>query len=422
MSALLRHSITPLLHCTPLAMLFRLVAVSLIGFLLHRNQLRSEAEGQRPIRLSEVRTFLPAAHRLALNSGPEGGLRVFDANRELIGFAQRTMPQCREIRGYSGPSDVLLVFDAGTRLKGIHFRHSYDTPSHVEDVAKSYSFMEQWNGKTRREIAAQAALPVSKFHVVSGASRTSEAVARSVTLRSAGQAASPPGFSLRWQDLALMACILLGVGLAGLHKPLLQRHKTWIHLAMVIYLGLVSADLLAQSLLFSWAAHGIPWRTLPGLAMLAAAAFLIPWSTGKPVYCTHLCPHGHLQRWLMKLIPPRRKLILGNDEKWSFALLPVLILAAALIIAFRQLPIDLAGFEPFDAWSIKGIGLATAIIFVLSLAFSLFVPMGYCRYGCPTGKLLELVRKDPDGFRRRDGWLLFLAALSAALYFSGGSG
>ena len=403
----------------PAAMLFRLGAVLLIATLLHQHSLRVATDGQRPIRISEVRAFLPDAHRLALNPAPNGGLRVFDSNRTLLGFANRTMPHCREIKGYSGPSDMLLVFDAEERLRGISFRHSYDTPSHVEDVNKDYLFMEQWNGRSREEIANQWGENMTNFAIVSGASRTSEAVIRSVTLRAGvGDREAPPvnSFVFRWQDAMLLVCVALGLMLVFVRQPWLQRRKFWIHLLMVVYIGLIAADLIAQSLVVSWVEHGVPWNTLPGLVILVAAAFVIPWSTGKPVYCTHVCPHGHAQRWLMKVIPAKRRPKLGPDEKWSFSAYPGLLLAAVLIIAFLKLPIDLAGLEPFDAWAIKGVGVATVVVAIIGLVFSLFVPMGYCRYGCPTGFLLELVRKDREGFCRRDAWLGALTLLAVGLY------
>ena len=401
-----------------LAMAFRLVSVLVIGWLLHQHALRVQAEGQRPIRISEVQMFLPDAHRLTLRTSPNGGLRVLNQSGKLIGYASRTMPHSRRIKGYSGPSDMLLVFDIEENFLGTAFRHSYDTPSHVEDVAKDYIFMEQWNGSSRGEIAALPTDKMSRFHTVSGASRTSEAVIQSIILRSAtGQepTSNRQHFSIHLRDIMLLFCVALAIALTFAKWPWLQRRKLWVHIFMVLYIGIISADLLAQSLLVSWAKHGIPWTNLAGLVILAATAFVIPWSTGKPIYCTHICPHGHAQRWLMKIIPANRKLRLPPPERWSFSLLPGLLLATVLIIALADLPIDLAGLEPFDAWALKGIGIATVCVAFAGLLFSLFVPMGYCRYGCPTGFLLNLVKKEKSGFCRRDIWLLVLLTVALLL-------
>jgi NosR/NirI family transcriptional regulator, nitrous oxide reductase regulator len=330
------------------------------------------------------------------------------------------MPHCKDIRGYSGPSDVLMVSDAADKLVGVAIRHSYDTPSHVKDVTSDYLFMEGWNGFSWEQIAEREKLHQHSVHVVSGATRTSEAVARSIVRRAQLGVRAPeagPWFTFRWHDAALVLLTACALGLAFLKKPWIQRRRTWIHAVMVLYLGLLSSDLLAQSLLVSWVKHGIPWRTLPGLVLLAALAFAIPWSTGHPVYCTHICPHGHSQRWLMKLVPLRRRLKLGPDEKWSFTVFPGALLLLVLLVTFLGLPIDLSGIEPFDAWAIRGAGIATLLVAGASLLFAAFVPMGYCRYGCPTDFLLDLVRRDRAGFRRRDLWFLALLLLSAVLFF-----
>ncbi len=102
----------------------------------------------------------------------------------------------------------------------------------------------------------------------------------------------------------------------------------------------------------------------------------------------------------------------------GIGIFPGLLLIVVLLVSFRDLPLDLAGIEPFDAWSIKGIGMATLVIAIVSLVISAFVPMAYCRYGCPTGFALELVRKEKKGFVKKDLWLaaLLVLALTSTLW------
>ena len=70
-----------------------------------------------------------------------------------------------------------------------------------------------------------------------------------------------------------------------------------------------------------------------------------------------------------------------------------MLLAVVLLVSFWHLHFDLAGLEPFDAYLLGGAGLATILVAVVGLVISLFVPMAYCSYGCPTGWLLEFVRR-----------------------------
>ena len=48
-----------------------------------------------------------------------------------------------------------------------------------------------------------------------------------------------------------------------------------------LYVGFINGDLLAQSLFAGWMQAGAPWRTAPGLVLLAAAALAVPWATGR---------------------------------------------------------------------------------------------------------------------------------------------
>lgn len=405
-----------------LPLLFRLGAVVAIAWMIHRHHRMLAAEGDRPIGLTEVRAFLPEAVSLPFDAERDGRV-VRDAAGERIGYAARTMPVAESVKGYSGPSDVLLVFDVAEALLGVSVRHSYDTPSHVEDVKKDYGFMEQWNGMSWAEIGAldgldAAGLEAREIHGVSGATRTSEAVARGMAMRMAAEPA-PPGFRFRWMDALLLGVAGLGCVLAffpGAKWQRGERRRVGLQVLMVVALGVIAGDLLAQSLFMSWTQHGVPWRTLPGLVVLAAVALLVPWGTGKKVYCTHICPHGHLQRWLVKVMPAKWRLRLARDEKWSFKVFPALVLVAVLVVVMLRLPLDLAGFEPFDAWTLKGAGVATLTVAGVGLVYSLFVPMGYCAHACPTGFLLDLVRRERAGFVKRDGWLLALLVLVAGVH------
>ena len=87
------------------------------------------------------------------------------------------MPESRDVIGYSGPTDALVVFDSSDQVLGVAIRHSYDTPSHVEDVTLDLLFMESWNGKSWDEIGAIQDFGEAGIYAVSGATRTSEGVA-----------------------------------------------------------------------------------------------------------------------------------------------------------------------------------------------------------------------------------------------------
>jgi polyferredoxin len=143
----------------------------------------------------------------------------------------------------------------------------------------------------------------------------------------------------------------------------------------------------------------------------------IPWTTGKPLYCHQLCPHGAAQELLHWIAPKRWRIALRADIAAGLRWLPAGLLAAVIAVTILGLPIDLAHLEPFDAYVIRAAGWATISIAIAGLIASLFVPMAYCRHACPTGALLELIRSRgvADRFGRRDVVALLLLGLAAIL-------
>jgi hypothetical protein len=379
-------------------------------------------QGAWPITTSEVREFLPEAHRLRVDSGPRGGLFVLDEQGTEIGYAVRTMPYSREVVGYSGPTDVLAVFDAEDKGAGIAIRHSYDTPSHVEDVKLDYLFMERWNGREWDAIAEISDFNEAEIYSVSGATRTSEAVMQSITHRLAianGEAGLERSISFGLRDVALLIFLAGGCLFAFRKSKSVQKWRWVYSVATIALLGFWLGDLIAQSLLVGWAESRVPWEATPGLVVFVVAAFLIPWFTKQPLYCQFICPHGNLQRWAMKVMPARLKRPLPDDGKWIGRLIPVMLLFVVLGVSFLQLDLDLAGIEPFDAYLLKAAGLATILVAIAGLLLSLFFPMAYCKFGCPTGWLLEFVRRRAgrDSFGERDWLGLALLGVALALYF-----
>jgi NosR/NirI family nitrous oxide reductase transcriptional regulator len=385
----------------------------------HHANLR--VQGDWPVTVAEVKALLPMAERLKVDPGPRAGLFVEDAAGEKIGYALRTMPESRKIVGYSGPSDVLVVFDTEDKGIGVAVRHSYDTPSHVEDVTRDFIFMERWNGRTWDDIAEITDLHEAGIYGVSGATRTSDAVAQSITHRlalAAGGEGMVAPFRFGWRDGVLLGILGLGCLFAFWKAKSFQRWRWVYSVGTILGLGFWLGDLIAQSLLVGWVESRVPWEATPGLVLFVAAAFLLPWFTKQPVYCQFICPHGNLQRLAMKVIPATWKRPLRDDGKWVARWIPVMLLAVVLVVSFLQLDLDLAGIEPFDAYLLKGAGLATIAVALIGLAISLFYPMAYCKFGCPTGWLLEFVRRraGKDRFSERDWMGLVLFALALALY------
>src|SRR5207247_3743067 len=92
---------------------------------------------------------------------------------------------------------------------------------------------------------------------------------------------------------------------------------------------------------------------------------------------------------------------------------PGILLGFAFLTLLLGWQVNLAALEPFDAWVWRAAGAVTLVIAGVGLAASLFIPQAYCRFGCPTGALLNFIRSagSADHWGRRDWTALgFVAA------------
>lgn len=400
-----------------LLQLYRLAVLVAIAWIIRAHAVHLRVSGLAPLSVSEVRAVLPEAADLRDDPSERAGVFVHDAKGEQIGYAVRTAPLSDSIVGYRGSTDSLVVLDPGLRVLGVRIRSSQDTTDHVGDVKGDPYFLKKtWKGKPWDAVAGETPEEAG-IEGVAGATMTSLAVAEGVQKRlfawKSEDAAARP---MRWQmhDFGIVAVTLAALVLAftGTHgRPWLRRG---FQVLVIAYVGFITGDLLAQSLIVGWAQNGAPWRSAPGLVLLLAASLVVPWATGKPLYCQHLCPHGAAQELLHKIAPRRWRLNVRADIDRALRWLPPGLLAVVLVIAFLQLPIDLAHLEPFDAYVLRAAGWATIVIAVAGLIVSLFVPMAYCHYGCPTGAFLNFIRPHgrSDCFSRRDIAAVLLVALA----------
>ena len=399
--------------------LYRVAVLVAIAWLTRAHHVRLRIEGDAPIALDEVRSVFPTAAALWPDEGERAGLHVHDETGARIGYVLHTAPISDDIIGYRGWTNTLVAFDPALRVVGVRVRTSQDTRDHVQDVRDDRYFMKTWNGKPWDEIA-RTTPEQAGIEGVSGATMTSMAMAEAITrrLQAADAAIAVRPSPLRWKmrDIGLAVIIVAACALAFTNtnrKPIRRSFQ----LLVIVYVGFINGDLLAQSLIAGWAQSGIPWRTAPGLVLLLAAALIVPWTTRKALYCQHLCPHGAAQELLHFVAPKRWRVALPRGLDAGLRWLPPLLLALVIIVVILVLPIDLADIEPFDAYVITSAGVATITLAIIGLIAALFVPMAYCHYGCPTGALLNFIRAHgpTDTFGRRDAAAALLVTLAALL-------
>ncbi|MCA8986416.1 MAG: 4Fe-4S binding protein, partial [Planctomycetaceae bacterium] len=398
--------------------LFRLGLLATLVWMLRSYTLYQIIQGDAPIELAEVRSILPEADHFQVDAGDRAGLFVLNKAGEEIGYAFRTSPQAEQVKGYAGPTDVLIVMgppnlqpnplslsapreatpqppaEPTRKILGIQIRHSWDTKRHIGWVTKEAYFMNFWKGRDWENLA-DLSFYDEYMEGVSGATLSSMGIARSIQHRvrwSQDQAVTQPEFTWSNTDVGLGIAILIGL-LVTFRSGWKGNQVIWtgLKLAAIVYVGFLNGSLLALSLLAGYAAHGIAWQVAPGLTALFAISFLIPITTRKQVYCQQICPHGAAQQLLSRWSPWKYSVPaeIASGLKW----IPWFLMAVGISALLVPLPVDLANLEPFDAYLFWQTGWIPVMIAVAGLLISAFVPMAYCKYGCPTGRLLEYVKR-----------------------------
>lgn len=363
-----------------------------------------------PIALSEIQALFTNSTRFSQDGTR---LRAFDSAGRLLGFVLRTSPQADNVSGYRGPTECLVgLAPDGRTLTALQVRRSYDTDAYVDQIRRAEFFWKRFIGHSIEELAAFE-FPRERIEGVSGATQTAQAIAEGTKRRLLTEARNR-GTSDRWQPQPRdwgLAAVILGAILISFTT---LRGRRWVRIAwqalLIVYVGIVNHDLLSLALFGGWAANGLALKTAPGLVLLATAALLLPWATRHQVYCHHLCPHGAAQQLLGGLL--RRKWIVPARFGRALEALPVLLLTTALLALLLGLPVNLARLEPFDAWAWRTASMVLVGIAAAGLAASIAVPQAFCRFGCPTGALLNFVRStgSADRWSRRDWAALVLVA------------
>lgn len=380
-----------------------------------------------PVRMQDVQLLFPVAESIDFDAELQLW-RVLDSQRNLLGHLQRTSPLSDNVVGYQGPTDSLIALDASGRVVGIAVGASYDNEPYVGYVRTDKYFRKLFNGQTLEELAHQD-WDAGEIEGVSGATMTSRAVAKGIITSASVQLerqattglapAQPPMrralFKLTTRrDMSTIGLALLGVVFAFTRWKRTRWLRLLFQFLLIGWLGLVNGDMLSQAMWVGWAQNGVPLSNALGLVCLTGVALILPITTGKNVYCAHICPHGAVQQLVRNRLPSRLRIPRRIETMLRW--LPASLLAWVLIVAILRLPLSLVDIEPFDAWLWPITGIAALSVAIIGLVASLFVPMAYCRYGCPTGKLLDYLRATTHGrWTRRDTAGLVLLFVAVAL-------
>ena len=348
---------------------------------------------------------------------------IRDGQGKILGYVVRSSPSADEINGYAGPSETLIAVDLDQlTLRKVILRETYDTTDYVERIHRDQEYLAsltKWNTKEWPKVDFTSA----RLEGVAGATLTSYAIAEGIKQRFADDAKGAMAkHASNWATVQQVAlwCFLLGALLmtfTGLHgRPIIR--KLW-QVLLVAGLGLWLGQMISLSLLVGWARHGLPGGPAAGLVGLGAIALLIPWATRRQAYCHQICPHGAAQE-LLGSFSRLHVHVTPRVHQW-LRRLPFVLLGGAFLVALRWPRWNLGQLEPFDAWLLSGIAVSTVVIAGLGLVSAIFVPQAFCKYGCPTGALLNFARthNKNETWTKRDSFAAGLLLLGAGLALGG---
>lgn len=370
-----------------------------------------------PIAVHEAAAFFPGAHRLIERPDKITVYTVLDPEDEPLGYVTRSSPTADDTIGYQGPTDTLMGLDQEDCIAGLAIRSSYETEQYVGWVKEDQYFMTLFDGKSLDELA-ELDLWEARVEGVSGATMTSMNIAETLvaTARRVRDEVPPsprPSVTMARRDLGTIAVVCLALLMTFSRLRRRRRARLGLLVILIGYLGFVNGDMISQALLVGWAQGSVPWRTALGLVFLTVAALAVAACSQQPFYCVRLCPHGAAQQLLARRLPWQLRMP-ARLGKW-LAATPAILLPIVAATAMLQLPIKLAGLEPFDGYVFRVAGWSSILIALAGLIASSFLPMAYCRYGCPTGGLLEFLRLKGHADRWTKADLLALLVLAGVL-------
>lgn len=360
--------------------------------------------------LNEVKKYFPACTSVEKVSDVRYDVKE---GRKLVGKLIVSTPIADDLIGFAGNVPLFLAVSEEDVILGLTLLVHGESPAFVRRIEER-NFFSSWDGKTLKEAAEMDVEAVSGATMTSGAVRGSVKKALNFYLERDGG-----GQPMDWLKTLrhVLGGLVVLLALASVFWG--SRMKRWrlpLQVASILILGFWCGYFVSFELLYSWLLNGIPWGARVLLPVIASLAFVCPLFLNKAYYCAYLCPFGAAQELMGKI----RKKKIAPKGVWRNILKYTRVTYFMVILALLLwgIPLELASLEPFSAFLLaaaSGWVIALAVIFLI---LSIFFSRPWCNYFCPTGELLDILRKG-DGKASLERWKKFAGECAALVIFLG---
>jgi len=338
--------------------------------------------------IGDVQRIFSSAATLKIGEQDSTIVFVYNAERELLGQVICSSPYADSIIGYAGPTPVLIGITACDTIVGVTLLANDESPGYIRKIQKK-DFFTRWNG-----MSVKAALNAD-VDVVSGATYSTDAIIQNVRIRLSKYATvQPEELPFDWTSFTkLIASFgVLAVALISFFfTAKMKRFRMPLLVSSILVLGFWGGTFMSAALLYGWLVNGIPWMAKILLVVIFLLSVVLPLLTNKSFYCAFVCPFGACQELVGKVYSKKATLP-SKILRWLKWVRPIGLGVIAAILLFG-VSVDLTDIEPFSAFTYQ---TASAVVLVMAIFFllvSVIIPKSWCNYFCPTGQLLELMRK-----------------------------
>lgn len=314
-----------------------------------------------------------------------GVYSIYGPREDLLGYLIDSRGHSDHIKGWGGATPVLIAVSPENEVTGIHLLPNNES-GYVRPIIISSNLLKAWNGIQPEEANAV------KVDAVTAATITSRAIEKTIKHRLSKIAGILHQFRSPESGIKEIVPEIIIVILALIFCFLPIKRKAFVRrpfqIILIVYLGFMKGYLLSIALFASWINDPRIIRYSIPLVILAIPAILVPFFTGRNIYCGYICPFGALQE-LLSRIPLSKKIRVPRKAKIAKY---ILLLASAVII-IGGFAFDLTNIEPFTAFLLGYAKIAPIVIAVVFLILSIFIVRPWCLYFCPTGCLVESLRR-----------------------------